>query len=84
MYRESIVEQANLFAAEKTGFAILQKTAQLALHPRMGRIVPERKDPAIRELMHPPFRIVYRVIEPAGREEILRLWHGARGTPVLL
>ena len=32
----------------------------LANHPDMGRIVPEFGQPLLRELIRPPFRIVYR------------------------
>ena len=32
----------------------------LADHPDMGRIVPEFGQPFLRELIRPPFRIVYR------------------------
>ena len=33
---------------------------QLALFPDSGRVVPERGVPEIRELVRPPYRIVYR------------------------
>jgi plasmid stabilization system protein ParE len=39
---------------------ILQKIEDLPLHPDIGRIVPEFRQPFLRELIHPPFRIVYR------------------------
>ncbi len=39
---------------------VLQHIQTLADHPDMGRIVPEFDQPFLRELIHPPFRIVYK------------------------
>ncbi len=33
---------------------------QLRTFPDSGRVVPERADPNLRELVRPPYRIVYR------------------------
>jgi plasmid stabilization system protein ParE len=43
--------------------------------------VPEFKIETIREIVHRPYRIVYRVFEDRKTIEILRVWHAARGTP---
>ena len=45
-------------------------------HPKMGRIVPEFGQPFLRELIHPPFRIVYRR-EPR-HVRIVRVWRSER------
>jgi len=45
-------------------------------YPQMGRIVPEFDMPSLRELIRPPFRIVYR-IEPE-RIAIIRIWRSER------
>lgn len=55
---------------------ILERFEQLREHPEMGRMVPEFNQPAIRELIHPPFRIVYRR-ERAG-VKIVRVWRSER------
>lgn len=68
-------------AAERVGLAILAKTQWLATHPLLGRMVPERRDRRIRELVLRPYRIVYRVNRLKQKIEILRVWHGARGEP---
>jgi toxin ParE1/3/4 len=34
---------------------------QLKTFPESGRIVPERADPELREIVRPPYRIVYRL-----------------------
>ena len=39
---------------------LLERVDHLAEHPDLGRIVPEFGQPALREIIHPPFRIVYR------------------------
>lgn len=55
---------------------ILERFELLREHPEMGRIVPEFNQPAIRELIHPPFRIVYRR-EIAG-VQLVRVWRSER------
>ena len=79
----AFIARDNPTAAEKTGRAILDKTRYLPDFPLMGRMVPERKKPDIREIFHGPFRIIYRVRRRHGVVEIMRVWHGARGTPVI-
>lgn len=39
---------------------ILARIEGLGMHPDAGRVVPEFEAPNLRELVHPPFRIVYR------------------------
>ena len=39
---------------------VFQRVRALADHPDMGRVIPEFDQPFLRELIHPPFRIVYR------------------------
>jgi plasmid stabilization system protein ParE len=51
--------------------------------PFLGRVVPEFKIKSIREIIHRPYRIVYRVGEEQELIEILRVWHAARGIPKL-
>ena len=46
--------------------------------PRMGRGVEEFPDPAIREVVLPPYRIVYRIVS-AEVVHILTVHHSARG-----
>ena len=47
----------------------------------MGRTVPEFYQPLLRELIHPPFRFVYR-LEPK-RVRIVRVWRSERSLPRL-
>ena len=39
---------------------VFQRVETLVDHPDMGRVVPEFGQAFLRELIHPPFRIVYR------------------------
>ena len=45
-------------------------------HPEIGRIVPEFDQPYLRELIHPPFRIVYR--RDPRQVRIVRVWRSER------
>jgi plasmid stabilization system protein ParE len=38
----------------------LQNLQPLVDHPESGRVVPEFDQPFLREVIHPPFRLVYR------------------------
>ncbi len=56
--------------------AIFQRADGLADQPDIERIVPEFGEPFLRELIHPPFRIVYRRDPPCVR--IVRVWRSER------
>jgi plasmid stabilization system protein ParE len=55
---------------------IIQKIENLAGFPEMGRIVPEFNSKSLRELIHPPYRIVYRLDPKHIR--IVRIWRSER------
>jgi plasmid stabilization system protein ParE len=48
----------------------------LAENPDLGRIVPEFQQRFLRELIHPPFRIVYR--RDPERVRVVRVWRSER------
>lgn len=48
----------------------------LADHPDLGRIVPEFGQPFLRELIRPPFRVVYR--RDPKHVRIVRVWRSER------
>jgi toxin ParE1/3/4 len=48
----------------------------LADHPDMGRVVPEFDQPFLRELIRPPFRIVYR--RDPKQVRVVRVWRSER------
>ena len=55
---------------------ILAGLDQLAEFPQSGRVVPEFEQPWLRELIRPPFRVVYRV--DGERIRVVRVWRSER------
>ena len=55
---------------------IVARAETLSDHPETGRIVPEFGQPFLREIVHPPFRIVYRRKPESVR--IVRIWRSER------
>ena len=55
---------------------VLQRVETLVEHPDIGRIVPEFEQSFLRELIHPPFRIVYR--HDTKRVRMVRVWRSER------
>ncbi|HEX4384457.1 MAG TPA: type II toxin-antitoxin system RelE/ParE family toxin, partial [Myxococcales bacterium] len=62
----------NPAAAEALLLRVADALAKLNQHPRMGRIVPERRSLGYREVMVAPYRLVYLVSK--GELQILRFW----------
>jgi plasmid stabilization system protein ParE len=56
--------------------ALLERVGKLDRFARRGRVVPEIGLPAYREVLHAPYRVIYRV--DATRVVILTLRHGRR------
>ena len=61
---------------------IVDSVERLARFPESGRIVPERADPILREVIVRPYRIVYRL--RGGAAEIVTVFHAARLFPLAL
>lgn len=55
---------------------VLDRIESLAAHPDLGRVVPEFAQPFLRELIHPPLRIVYR--RDGERVRVVRVWRSER------
>lgn len=55
---------------------IIAHIRHLETHPGLGRPVPELSTPSIRELIHPPFRIVSLGEESVVR--VIRVWRSER------
>jgi len=77
----TFIAENNQPIAESFGFRLMAKVDLLAQFPEIGRIVPERQDKNIREIILPPYRIVYRVLAENHVVAVARVWHGARGEP---
>jgi plasmid stabilization system protein ParE len=71
-------------AAERLGYALIDAALSLAQFPERGRLVPEFDDGITRELIYPPYRIVYRAEVAKGVVFVSRFWHAARRTPPLM
>ena len=68
---EGVPEVGDRLVAE-----IFKRVEVLADHPDIGRVVPEFDQTFLRELIHPPFRIVYR--RDPLRVRIVRVWRSER------
>lgn len=55
---------------------IFHRIEMLVDHPDMGRVVPEFGQAFLRELIQPPFHIVYR--RNAGLVRVIRVWRSER------
>lgn len=66
-------------AAFRFGSSLLDHVDLLVRFPRMGSII--RKRPQVRELLHSPFLIYYRVVDQSRMIEVLHLRHGSRKPP---
>ena len=62
---------ARLFALD-----IIKAVERLIDFPELGRVVPEKDDPLIREIIMGNYRIVYRLKD--NIVELLTIHHGAR------
>lgn len=55
---------------------VVDQVERLSDFPETGRMVPEFGVAHLREVVHPPFRIVYRLGE--NRVRIVRVWRSER------
>ncbi|MBX9928438.1 MAG: type II toxin-antitoxin system RelE/ParE family toxin [Gemmatimonadaceae bacterium] len=76
--RDTIQRDSAAYAQLVTS-RLYEAVGVLSEHPDLGRVVPERHDPNVRELVRAPYRIVYR--RRAEAVEILTIFHGARQFP---
>lgn len=56
--------------------SIIEHIQTLTDNPDIGRMVPEFEDAKIRELIHPPFRIVY--LRENHAIHVIRVWRSER------
>jgi addiction module RelE/StbE family toxin len=69
--------------AEAFAYRLIAETDKLQNFSELGRVVPEYRVPAIREIIIRSYRIIYRVDHEQKLVQIARVWHAARGTPEL-
>ena len=59
---------------------LIAATDRLVVFPESGRAVPEFEDPLVREVVHPPYRIVYRLVG-TDQIHILTVHHSSQQFP---
>lgn len=74
--RHWYAEQGVAEVGDRLVAEIFQLVERLVDHPDVGRVVPEFDQPLLRELIHPPFRIVYR--RDPERVRVVRVWRSER------
>lgn len=62
---------------------LIAAAERIVYFPESGRAVPEFANPSVREVIHPPYRIVYRVVGDDSIH-ILTVHRGARSFPTNL
>jgi addiction module RelE/StbE family toxin len=75
------IAQDNPQIAESFGYLLMTKVDVLAQFPILGRVVPEKNDETIREIVFRSYRIIYKVLAKQEAVAIVRVWHGARSEP---
>jgi len=70
------LEQLVPDVGENFVLAIFKQIETLINHPDLGRMVPEFNEKHIRELIHPPFRVVY--LRGRALIQIIRVWRSER------
>jgi toxin ParE1/3/4 len=73
-----IAQNSPLYAQRVTD-KIIRRSEQIAVFPQSGRRVPEYDDPNTREIIEPPYRLIYRI--KADQIDVLAVIHGAQRFP---
>jgi len=58
------ISRNNVVAAQRMGEELIKQSEAMAAFPMSGRMVPEKKDPLIRETLVGSYRINYRLTSP--------------------
>ena len=77
----TVIAQDNPERARNSDNELIDRALSLGTFPERGRVVPEIGEPAVREIIHRPFRIIYEFFPEQAVVYVLRFWHGARGEP---
>jgi plasmid stabilization system protein ParE len=77
------ISRDNPVAAQRMGEELIKQAETMALFPQSGRMVPEKRNPLIRETIVGSYRIIYQVDDADKVVALARIWHTAPGTPEL-
>mgnify|MGYP000435629689 FL=1 len=72
----SYEEESVSYIGEQYVVSIIDHIQTLSKNPDIGRKVPEFNEEKIRELIHPPFRIVY--LREKNSIHVIRVWRSER------
>ena len=75
----AFIAQDSPVYAELVARRIVAAVERLHFFPESGRMVPERQDPEIREIIVVPYRLVYRLRN--GIVEVATVFRGSRDFP---
>jgi plasmid stabilization system protein ParE len=75
----SFIAQDSPMYADLVARRLVAAVERLQFFPESGRIVPERQDSEIREVIVTPYRIVYRLRR--GAVEVVTVFRGSREFP---
>jgi plasmid stabilization system protein ParE len=76
--RDSIARTSEVYADRVTD-RLIERSEQLEAFPRSGRQVPEFDRDDVRELVDPPYRLIYRI--RAERLDVLSVVHERQRLP---
>jgi plasmid stabilization system protein ParE len=74
--KDYYIEKEVSHIGEQFVSSIVEHIETLIDNPDIGRMVPEFEEPKIRELIHPPFRVVY--LREIKSIHVVRVWRSER------
>lgn len=77
----AFIARDNPVRARTFGNELIDRALSIATFPELGRVVPEIGEPAVREVIHGAYRVIYEIFKDENTVYVLRFWHGARGEP---
>ncbi|HEV2693777.1 MAG TPA: type II toxin-antitoxin system RelE/ParE family toxin [Verrucomicrobiae bacterium] len=77
----TFIAKDNPVRARSFGNELIDRALSITTFPELGRVVPEVREPGIREVIHGAYRIIYEIFSDMETIYVLRFWHGARGEP---
>ena len=77
----TFIARNNPERARTFGNELIDRALSVATFPEIGRVVPEIGEPAVREIIHGSYRIIYEIFSDRETIYVLGFWHGARGEP---
>jgi toxin ParE1/3/4 len=77
----AFIARDNPDQARTFGNELIDRALATAAFPELGHVVPEIGEPAVREIIHGAYRIIYEFFSDRETIYVLRFWHGARGEP---